>query len=115
MRQILAAAHITVPADSVIAAYKRDITDAYIVNAEGKRVEGDAFDVDVDAQTKMPALRRLLLTFECRAADGEMKYILPVYGAGLWGRYGATWRLMPTALPSTAPTSPTRGDARPRN
>ena len=85
MRQILAAAHITVPADSVIAAYKRDITDAYIVNAEGKRVEGDAFDVDVDAQTKMPALRRLLPVFECRAADGEMKYILPVYGAGLWG------------------------------
>ena len=85
MRQILAAARITTVSDSIIATYDRDIVETYIVDAEGNRVEGDAFAVDVDAQTKLPALRRQLPVFVCRASDGELKYILPVYGSGLWG------------------------------
>lgn len=85
MRQILAAARITATPDSISAVYRRDVVESYIVDVEGKRVEGDAFAVNVDAQTKLPAMRRQLPVFVCRVSDGELKYILPIYGAGLWG------------------------------
>lgn len=86
MRQILAAVNITPSSDSIIAAYEEYITDAFVVNSEGNRVDGvDAFKVDMARQSKTPADERLLPVYECRLADGETKYILPLYGAGLWG------------------------------
>ena len=36
-------------------------------------------------QSELPADKRELPVFVCRVADGSTKYILPVYGAGLWG------------------------------
>lgn len=35
-------------------------------------------------ESKKPADSRLLPVFECTTSDG-LKYIIPVYGAGLWG------------------------------
>ena len=43
-----------------------------------------AFDVNVGTEVKKPADQRLLPVFECTTPDG-LKYIIPVYGAGLWG------------------------------
>lgn len=86
-RQILAAARI-VPqkGESVAELYSKHIVDSYIVNFEGKKVESDksAFDVNVGNQVKLPEDKRELPVFVCQTADG-MKFIIPVYGAGLWG------------------------------
>ncbi len=86
MRQILASVHITPDKGNVVDDYNKYITESFIVNAEGTRVDGDAFDVNVEAQSKTSdeALRELPV-YVCTLADGTAKYILPVYGAGLWG------------------------------
>lgn len=86
-RQILAAALLT-PAEgeSIAELYEQHITDSFIVNSNGERVDGDksAFDVNVAAEYKVAADKRLLPVFVCQTDKGT-KYILPVYGAGLWG------------------------------
>ena len=86
MNQILAAALIT-PADGqTVSDFNTYITDPYVVDAAGQRIDGvKAFDVNVANQSKLPADRRELPVYVCTTADGAKKYILPVYGAGLWG------------------------------
>ena len=87
MAQILASVQITPEPGQVIDDYKRFITDTYCVDMQGNRIEGAtaAFDVDVDAQSKEAPDKRLLPVYECTLDDGSVKYIMPMYGAGLWG------------------------------
>lgn len=86
MRQILASVAITPAKDSIAADYARYIVDSFVVNNSGERVDGaDAFTVDVARQIKESDDKRLLPVYECRTADGALRYILPLYGAGLWG------------------------------
>lgn len=87
MRQILASVNIYPAADSIIADYGRFITDSYLVDQNGKKVDASqkAFDVNVAVQSKEPADKRLLPVYECTLTDGAVKYVMPMYGAGLWG------------------------------
>ncbi len=85
MRQILASVNVSPQAGQIQEEYARIIVDSYVVDQNGKKVEGDAFTVNVAAQSKLPASERLLPVYECRLDDGATKYILPMYGAGLWG------------------------------
>ena len=86
MRQILASVRLEARAGKdVVKSYERYITSSFIVNSEGQRVEGDAFAVDVAAQVKRPEAERLLPVYVCTMDDDDIKYILPMYGAGLWG------------------------------
>lgn len=87
MKQILAAVHITANKGDVTSTFDKYITRQLVVNSQGETVEGiKAFDVNVERQSKeADAAKRLLPVYECTLADGEVKYILPVYGAGLWG------------------------------
>lgn len=86
MRQILASVHIIPEKGKVVEDYNKYITESFIVDSEGKRIEGDAFDVNVEAQSKQADdAKRKLPVYVCTLADGAKKYILPVYGAGLWG------------------------------
>lgn len=86
-RQILAAARIA-PAkgESVSDLYKKHVTAEFIVNIRGEHVEAETepFDVNIGEESRTPADKRLLPVFECKTDNG-VKYILPVYGAGLWG------------------------------
>lgn len=86
-RQILAAARI-VPAEgqSVAEVFEQHITSSYIVGIDGKKTDSTtpAFDVNVGTEVKKPAAERQLPVFEC-TTDNGLKYIIPVYGAGLWG------------------------------
>ena len=86
-RQILAAALIT-PAsgESVSEVYASHITDSFIVNSAGERTDAsaDPFDINVALEVKKPADERQLPVFVCNTEAGT-KYIVPVYGAGLWG------------------------------
>lgn len=86
-RQILAAALISPKeGESISDLYKEHIRASYIVNSKGEKVEGgsDPFDVNVGAEVKKPEAERELPVFECTTDKGT-KYIVPVYGAGLWG------------------------------
>lgn len=86
-RQILASARIA-PAqgETVAELYSTHITSSYIVNSLGEKVDSDVdpFKVNVSLEVKKPAEERILPVFECTTSDG-LKYIVPVYGAGLWG------------------------------
>lgn len=86
-RQILAAALITPEQGQNVAdLYAEHITESYIVNSKGEKIDGgtDPFEVKVDLETKKPGDERLLPVFVCKT-DAGTKYIVPVYGAGLWG------------------------------
>jgi Na+-transporting NADH:ubiquinone oxidoreductase subunit C len=86
MKQILAAVHITPASGEVQADFEKYITDQYVVNQDGEKVEGKAFDVDVAVQSKeADTAKRLLPVYVCDLKDNGTKYILPVYGTGLWG------------------------------
>ncbi|MCC8070482.1 MAG: NADH:ubiquinone reductase (Na(+)-transporting) subunit C [Bacteroidales bacterium] len=85
MRQILASVHITPAKADIIQAFNSHIVAQPVVNAQGQQVADDAFDVVVANEVKLADAERKLPVFECRLDDGSTKYILPVYGAGLWG------------------------------
>ena len=86
MKQILASVHITPAEDSVIEDFGRYITAQYVVDVQGRVIGRDAFGVDVAAQTKITdAAQRRLPIYKCTLSGGETKYIIPAYGAGLWG------------------------------
>ena len=86
--QILSAVHISVPEDSIPAAFAQYITAGMIVNAEGQPVDTTleaAFNVDMKKNSKLDEAERQLPVFVATLADGSIKYVIPVYGAGLWG------------------------------
>lgn len=88
-KQILSAALVVPTADeSISELYDKTIVDSYVVNSSGEKVSAEAnsgaFDVDVAAEVKKPADERLLPVFVANTDEG-VKYILPIYGAGLWG------------------------------
>jgi len=86
MGQILAAALISPEKGDVVAEFDRYITEQLVVNDRGETLEGiKAFDIDVATQSKLAPDRRQLPVFVCTTASGDKKYIVPVYGAGLWG------------------------------
>ncbi len=86
-KQILAAALISPSkGENVAELYKTHIIETFNTDYTGRRIEGgtDPFDVNVEAEVKKPERERILPVFVCRA-EGADRYILPVYGAGLWG------------------------------
>lgn len=65
--------------------FDKYITNSYIVNSKGERIEGDAFTVDLHKEQALPVAERKLPVFECKEDDGSVKYVLPLRGKGLWG------------------------------
>ena len=84
MRQILASVNITATDGDVVAKFNEVIEKQLVVNSEGNEIEGSAFDINVAQEVKLPADERQLPVYVCRTDNG-LKYILPAYGAGLWG------------------------------
>lgn len=64
--------------------YAEKIVQSYIVNFSGEQIEGNAFDIDLKSERAKPETDRRLPVYECKTDEGT-KYILPMYGAGLWG------------------------------
>ncbi|MGE4287391.1 MAG: NADH:ubiquinone reductase (Na(+)-transporting) subunit C [Salinivirgaceae bacterium] len=67
------------------AEYEKYITESYIVNAAGERIEGDAFTIDLNKELAEADANKRLPVFVCHDDDGSVKYVLPVRGKGLWG------------------------------
>lgn len=85
MRQILASVNKTPEASQVQADFERYITAQLVVDASGRVVGDDAFSISMEKAVKEPADKRQLPVFVCTLAPDSVKYIIPVYGAGLWG------------------------------
>ena len=87
-KQILAAARIAPEkGESVPALFSSHISKSLLANIDGSSKENDldnTLDINVGLESKKPAAERLLPVYEC-TTDAGLKYIIPVYGAGLWG------------------------------
>lgn len=83
-QNILSAIHISSTATNSAELFDKYIKEQFIVNAKGEKVQGKAFDVNIEQQYKKPLADRELPVFVANV-DGAIKYILPIYGAGLWG------------------------------
>jgi Na+-transporting NADH:ubiquinone oxidoreductase subunit C len=87
MQQILRSLKIEADYNQTDALYKETVTKAYLVNSKGQVVNTStsvAFNTDVAKEVAKPMEKRSLPVYEA-VIKGEVKYILPVYGAGLWG------------------------------
>ena len=88
-KQILSALHIAPGNDGdVKGQYERYIIQDMLVDGEGNITDSAknvAFDVPMKKNVKLDAAERQLPVMKCRLDDGSVKYVLPVYGAGLWG------------------------------
>lgn len=84
MRQILASVHITVENSGIASTFDRYITEQFIVNDAGDHIGDDAFGIKVENEIKLADNQRQLPVYVANI-DGKNKYIIPVYGAGLWG------------------------------
>ncbi|WP_163718066.1 NADH:ubiquinone reductase (Na(+)-transporting) subunit C [Mangrovibacterium lignilyticum] len=83
-QNILASVNIAANATNAEQIYNEKIVNSYVVNAKGEQVDGNAFTVDMKKERAKKVEDRALPVFECEI-DGNIKYILPLYGAGLWG------------------------------
>jgi NADH:ubiquinone oxidoreductase, Na(+)-translocating, C subunit len=84
MRQILSAINIESTNSNADAQYNKYITDQFLVNIKGERVEGDAFSTELVDELRKPAGQRQYPVFVAQI-DGKPVYILSLRGAGLWG------------------------------
>lgn len=83
-QNILSSVNISSTAEESKTKFEEYIKEQFIVNSKGEKVEGDAFTVDLAKQAKKPCNEKLLPVFVANI-DGNTKYILPIYGKGLWG------------------------------
>jgi Na+-transporting NADH:ubiquinone oxidoreductase subunit C len=71
--------------------YDKYITDSYVVNSKGEKIEGDAFRISLKSQydilkQEKPNYDKLTLpVYVCTLDNGDVINIFSVYGAGLWG------------------------------
>jgi len=79
-RQILRSINVSASNAETEQKYKELIKEAFIVNEKGQKTDGDAFNIDA---AKMLA-DRMFPVFVANVG-GETKYIMSLYGAGLWG------------------------------
>ena len=88
-KQILSALHIATPDDAQVKdVYEKYITQDLLVDGEGNIVDSAknvAFNVNMKKNVKLPDGERQLPVMKCTLDDGSVKYVIPAYGAGLWG------------------------------
>jgi len=87
MQQILRSVKIESNASNADELYQKTITKAYLLNSKGiitDTVASSAFNLDVSKEVVKAISARQLPVYEA-VLNGEKKYILPVFGAGLWG------------------------------
>ncbi len=68
--------------------YTKYIVEDFAVNAQGERVgDANAFELlgNLKAEYGKPAAERVLPVFVSRDDSGTVRYILPLWGSGLWG------------------------------
>jgi len=89
MIDILRSVEIESTTENVADQYEKYIgNNVFIVNYEGERQEIEAqaaFNIDLSKEVRQPLSDRQYPVYECHLDNGEVKFILPVRGKGLWG------------------------------
>ncbi|MBS9768950.1 MAG: NADH:ubiquinone reductase (Na(+)-transporting) subunit C [Flavobacteriaceae bacterium] len=86
MQNILKAAGITTERDGASALYKKYFSETFVVNTQGEKVDGiDAFKVNMSREVKKAPAERTMPVFVFHGENNEVKYVVPVYGGGMWG------------------------------
>ena len=89
MKQMLSAVRIVTESDDqVIDTYNKYIPEAFIINVAGEIVSNDkdaAFAIDMAKEMKKPSSERMLPVYKFVGDDSQVRYIVPLSGAGLWG------------------------------
>ncbi len=83
-QNILASVNIESTAETAEAIYAEKIVNEYVVTVKGEQVDGDAFNTNLKKERAKDAADMLLPVFEVKTDEG-MKYVLPLFGSGLWG------------------------------
>lgn len=83
-QNILRSVNITSTPENSKELFDKYIVKQFILNSKGEEVSGDAFTVDLAKQAKKTCEDKMLPVFVANI-DGATKYILPIYGTGLWG------------------------------
>lgn len=85
MKQILSALNIDTKGQDAQALYHKYVKQDIIINSEGQTVaEEGGFNINVTAELEKPLNERQLPVYVCDV-DGQVKYVLPLQGMGLWG------------------------------
>lgn len=79
-QQILRSINVSVSGDETETKYNGLIKESFLVNNQGQKVDGDAFTADA---SKMFAEN--IYPVYIANIDGQTKYIMAMYGSGLWG------------------------------
>ncbi len=84
-KQILNSVSTVEDKSLVEAEYGKRIQELVVDAASGKIVEGaTAFDIDIKKEYKKPATERQMPIYIYTGDDKSKKYILPLFGNGLW-------------------------------
>ena len=75
-QQILRSVNVAVMASEAKTKYDEVIKEAFIIDAEGKKIEGDAFSAELSKGQHPVFVANI---------EGKTKYIMALHGAGLWG------------------------------
>ena len=84
MRQILSAIRVVPDKGMIATDFNKFVVSQLVVNEKGDSIGNDAFGIDMASESKVAASERRLPVYVCDV-DGGRKYVVPVYGAGLWG------------------------------
>ena len=84
IRQILTSLNVASTHSDAEELFKKYITDSYLVNSQGEKVPGDAFETELAIELTKPATERKYPVFEA-LIEGNTKYVLSMRGTGLWG------------------------------
>jgi Na+-transporting NADH:ubiquinone oxidoreductase subunit C len=87
MTQILRSIKVEADKNNAEILFEQNIKTAYILNSAGQVVNESpeaAFAVEMSGEVIRPLEERRLPVYEAQV-EGDTLYILPVYGAGLWG------------------------------
>lgn len=83
---ILSSINVVATKTDAVTLYDKYIKDSYVINTEGKHLEGvDPFTVSLRAEQKKPLEEQYLPVFIAVTDNGDTLHILPLEGKGLWG------------------------------
>jgi len=83
-QNILASVNIESTADNAENIYTETIVNSYLVDINGEKKKGDAFNTDLKKERTKDPSERSLPVFEYQSENG-LKYVFPMRGSGLWG------------------------------
>ena len=84
IRQILTSINIASTNSDAEQLFEKYIVDSYLVNSQGEKVSGNAFETKLSVELTKPEAERKYPVFES-LIDGNKIYILSMRGTGLWG------------------------------